>query len=116
MRIDSANVDLSPVATAGDVLTCFRLLLGRHPSEAEWPGHSALAGTPLQDLVSAYVNSLEFRQRGLLNAAGHLQIVQLNRFRSYTDGIVGNIPSSAEAALGCDFVLAVPLATIVRTI
>ena len=92
MDIDFRNGDFSPIATAEDVLACFRLLLGRYPGEAEWPGHSALAGTPLQDLVSAYLNSLEFRQRGILNAAGRLQIVELDRFRMYApadDPLIG---------------------------
>src|SRR5260370_29579903 len=69
--------DFSAIATQEDILACFRLLLGRYPSEAEWHGHSTLAGTPLHELVGAYVNSLEFRQRGLTVASSRLELVNL---------------------------------------
>jgi FkbM family methyltransferase len=80
-------------ATREDIIACFRLLLGRYPSEAEWNGHSALAGTPLNELVSAYLNSLEFRQRGLINANSRIELVTLDRFRMYVatdDALIGN--------------------------
>jgi FkbM family methyltransferase len=90
--------DFNPTATTADVLACFRLLLGRYPSETEWPGHSALAGTPLQELVVGYLNSLEFRQRGLLNASSRLKLLDLPQFRMYVpvdDPLIGGAIESA---------------------
>lgn len=52
-------------ATLDDVYYCFRLLLGRNPFRAEWPGHSLLAGGPLKDVVVSYLDSPEFKQRQL---------------------------------------------------
>ena len=85
--------DFSAVATTEDILACFRLLLGRYPNASEWPGHSALAGTPLAELVGSYLNSLEFRQRGLIGAGGRLELVNLDGFRMYVavdDPLIGN--------------------------
>lgn len=50
-------------ATLADVFHCFRLLLGRHPDAEEWVGHAAQAGSSLDDVVAAYMNSLEFARR-----------------------------------------------------
>src|SRR5262245_45011151 len=55
--------------TADDVYHCFRLLLGRPPSAAEWPGHSARVGDQLQRVVTDYLSSREFKNRGMLALA-----------------------------------------------
>lgn len=91
--------DFRPVATREDILACFRLLLGRYPSEAEWVGHSGLAGAPLQELVAGYLHSLEFRQRGLMNAPSTLEIIDLPRFRMYVtsdDPLIGHTIRNAR--------------------
>src|ERR1051326_5056422 len=95
-----AGSDFSPtspfscVATSDDILACFRLLLGRYPGEAEWVDHSALAGSPLHELVAGYLNSLEFRQRGLIQLSKTMDLVDLERFQMYVssdDPLVGNV-------------------------
>src|SRR5260370_77932 len=54
-------------ATPEDIFYCFRLLLGRCPNPEEWPGHSSRAGEDVANVVSSYVTSREFAERGLLN-------------------------------------------------
>jgi FkbM family methyltransferase len=74
----------SDVATVADIFYCFRLLLGRLPSDFEWRGHSAAAGQPLRDVVTGYLQSLEFTNRRMLNPpTPALELVQLERFRLY---------------------------------
>ena len=53
-------------ASLDDIVACFRLILGRRPHREEWVGHSGHAGSPLKDVVSIYLNSLEFSYRGLM--------------------------------------------------
>jgi FkbM family methyltransferase len=60
---EAAGGDL---ATTADVVACFRLLLGRLPDRTEWRGHSSLAGSPLKEVVTHYLQSLEFTNRHLL--------------------------------------------------
>ncbi|MFC7739015.1 FkbM family methyltransferase [Roseomonas sp. GCM10028921] len=55
-------------ASLDDIFYCFRLLLGRHPNQEEWPGHSSRLGEPLEAVVGSYVNSLEFARRALSEA------------------------------------------------
>ncbi|TMM20313.1 MAG: FkbM family methyltransferase [Actinobacteria bacterium] len=53
-------------ATAGDVRACYRLLLGREPDERGLCGHIhkiASRPTPVDELVTNFVSSPEFRQR-----------------------------------------------------
>src|SRR4051812_47820061 len=50
-------------ASADDIFHCFRLILGRSPHREEWIGHVAQAGAPLDDVVRAYIGSLEFANR-----------------------------------------------------
>jgi FkbM family methyltransferase len=54
-------------ATVKDVFYCFRLLLGRHPSQEEWLGHAARAGEDLTGLVASFARSLECSRRELLD-------------------------------------------------
>lgn len=57
-------------ASVDDIVACFRLILGRRPHREEWAGHSGHAGSPLQDVVSIYLNSLEFSYRGMIGRPG----------------------------------------------
>ena len=83
-----------PAASEADILSCFRLLLGRNPNPEEWPGHSGKAGEPLPGVVASYLNSLEFSRRGLLaqDHLGGMELTQLDGFRLYVapgDAAVG---------------------------
>jgi FkbM family methyltransferase len=69
-------------ATYEDIFYCFRLLLGRSPNPEEWPGHSSRVGEDLENVVSSYVTSREFAERGLLNKTyrDQIELVGLSRF------------------------------------
>ena len=69
-------------ATSEDIFYCFRLLLGRNPNPEEWPGHSSRVGEDLENVVSSYVTSREFSERGLLNKTyrDQVELVRLPRF------------------------------------
>src|SRR5271167_126778 len=69
-------------ATYDDIFYCFRLLLGRNPNPEEWPGHSSRVGEDLENVVSSYVTSREFAERGLLNKTyrTEVELVRLPRF------------------------------------
>ena len=69
-------------ATHEDIFYCFRLLLGRNPNPEEWPGHSSRVGEDLENVVSSYVTSREFAERGLLNKTyrDQVELVRLSRF------------------------------------
>ena len=69
-------------ATREDIYYCFRLLLGRNPNPEEWPGHSSRAGEDLSNVVSSYVTSREFAQRGLTNMSyqNNVDLVRLANF------------------------------------
>jgi FkbM family methyltransferase len=86
-------------ATEQDVLACFRLLLGRSPHEEEWRGHLVNVGQPLVSVVSAYLHSLEFHNRGLLTSNSEAQTVAVNGYVIYVakdDPLIG-------AAIGCGY-------------
>ncbi|WP_299794125.1 FkbM family methyltransferase [uncultured Marivita sp.] len=59
--------EFDPIASKADILSCFRIILGRKPNLEEWPGHSSRAGELLEDIVRTFVNSQQFKSRGLLN-------------------------------------------------
>ena len=69
-------------ATYEDIFYCFRLLLGRNPNPEEWPGHSSRVGEDLENVVSSYVTSREFAERGLLDKTycDQVELVRLPRF------------------------------------
>src|ERR1700730_752851 len=69
-------------ASREDIFYCFRLLLGRSPNPEEWPGHSSRVGEDLENVVSSYVTSREFAERGLLNKTyrDQVELVRLPRF------------------------------------
>lgn len=67
----SAQYDLtrySDTATEDDIFYCFRLLLGRNPNPEEISGHFSKAGQNLPVVVGTYLSSLEFANRGLIDA------------------------------------------------
>lgn len=76
-----------------DVYHCFRLLLGRPPSAAEWPGHRARVGDQLQRVVADYLSSREFKNRALLAPADDEYVrLELPQFQLYVqahDAAVG---------------------------
>lgn len=74
----------STLATAEDILACFRLLLNRWPYSDEFAGHATFVGTELEKVVSIYLQSLEFKKRKLTDATlGTAEIVPLEGFRMY---------------------------------
>jgi FkbM family methyltransferase len=70
-------------------------LLGRSPNSEEWPGHSSRAGEDLENVVSSYVTSREFAERGLLskNYQDEVELVRLPRFSLFV--------SREDLAVGC---------------
>src|ERR1700730_8356038 len=78
----SPPAEHSKIATHEDIFYCFRLLLGRSPNPEEWPGHSSRIGEDLENVVSSYVTSREFAERGLLNKTyrDQVELVRLPRF------------------------------------
>ena len=82
-------------ATRKDIFYCFRLLLGRTPNPEEWPGHSSRVGEDLENVVSGYVTSREFADRGLFNKTyrDKVELTHFSRFSlfaSVDDLAVGN--------------------------
>lgn len=51
--------------TTADVFWCFRLILGRVPSDGEWRAHLARVGGDLTSTVRSYLGSKEFNDRSL---------------------------------------------------
>lgn len=81
-------------ATKADILSCFRLLLGRYPHAEEWRGHTMHVGEPLPDVVASYLRSLEFSRRGLMaqDMPGEFIVSTLPEFKIFSDlndGAVG---------------------------
>ncbi len=70
------------IATPEDIFYCFRLLLGRCPNPEEWPGHSSRAGEDVENVVSSFVTSREFVERGLLTKTyrDKVELVQFPNF------------------------------------
>lgn len=56
----------SPVVSKLDIYYFFRSILGRLPSESEWPGHCGFVGKDLADVAATYLNSPEFQSRKLV--------------------------------------------------
>jgi FkbM family methyltransferase len=85
----------SKTATHEDIFYCFRLLLGRNPNPEEWPGHSSRVGEDLENVVSSYITSREFADRGLLkktyqNKVELVHFSGFSLFASIDDLAVGN--------------------------
>jgi FkbM family methyltransferase len=95
----------SKTATSEDIFYCFRLLLGRNPNPEEWPGHSSRVGEDLENVVSSYVTSREFSERGMLNKTyrDQVELVRLPRFSLFAsndDLAVGRHVRSGAYELG----------------
>lgn len=77
-------IEFSDECSEEDIYYCFRLILGRNPGEVEWPGHRAMAGNRLSNVVSAYLSSQEFRNRELevLSDTEHV-LVDLEGYQMY---------------------------------
>lgn len=54
--------------TVADVFWCFRLILGRAPSEEEWKAHLTRVGGDLTSTVNSYLDSREFSERNLFSS------------------------------------------------
>jgi FkbM family methyltransferase len=83
--------------TEQDVLACFRLLLGRTPHEEERAGHFLFVGQPLDSVVSSYLQSLEFRQRGLLTPGSETTKITC---KGYTVYVAADDPLMGVAIAG----------------
>lgn len=49
-----------------DIYYFFRHILGRLPSESEWPGHCGFVGKNITEIIATYLNSPEFKSRKLI--------------------------------------------------
>ena len=91
-RLEDAGI-FRDLATKDDVLACFRLLLGRFPGRREYEEHCSAAGSPLSEVVSHFVNSPEFADRGIMGLRRfRAEIRQLDGFRIYIapdDPVIG---------------------------
>ena len=89
------------VAAVSDIFYCFRLLLGRPPSAEEWRGHCGTVGQSLRDVVTLYLQSLEFKNRRLLTTAmPAIEVVELPTFRMYVmsdDPLIGSTIAALRA-------------------
>jgi FkbM family methyltransferase len=75
------NEPFDPVASERDIYNCFRVILGRHPSHAEWDGHRKNAGAPLSSVCATFVDSAEYHA---LREANHQpRLAQLPGFVLY---------------------------------
>jgi FkbM family methyltransferase len=78
--------EAAQAATEADIAACFRLLLGRVPTDAEWVAYRTLLGQPVQAVVQAFLDSPEHARRvrgdGL---AGSVRLTQKDGFALYTD-------------------------------
>ncbi|MDY0039655.1 MAG: FkbM family methyltransferase [Desulforhabdus sp.] len=82
--VEPWNNHFDSQCTLEDIYHCFRLLLGRLPQKHEWPGHSGFAGGRLEDVVSIYLNSLEFKNRKLgLFEADDIELMDIEGFKFY---------------------------------
>jgi FkbM family methyltransferase len=94
-RLAPWEIDFSETATQSDILSCFRLLLGRNPEKHEWPGHAIRAGERLDVIVRSYLNCKEFIERHLLEHRGaNAQLVELPNFKIYAspgDTFIGRV-------------------------
>jgi FkbM family methyltransferase len=78
------KLDFDETCSEEDVLFCFRLLLGRFPQEWEWRAHSALAGRPLKDIVSMFLDAPEFKNRKLTTSnLEEIALVKMDRYQMY---------------------------------
>jgi len=81
------------------------LLLNRNPGDKEWSGHRLTAGTDLQELVSKFLHSKEFKSRkqitSSLNETRHEIIETVEGFRiciSKSDKVCGSLLDNRKYA------------------
>jgi FkbM family methyltransferase len=74
-------------ATEADIAACFRLLLGRAPTDEEWAAYRSLLGQPVQAVVRGFLESKEHlsRVRGDGSPESGLKLTQKDGFALYTD-------------------------------
>jgi FkbM family methyltransferase len=79
--------DADSAATEADIAACFRLLLGRAPTDEEWVGYCTLLGQPVQAVVQAFLESQEHTRRVRRDGAPEsgLTLTQKDGFALYTD-------------------------------
>lgn len=91
-RLEDAG-SFHDLATKDDIFACFRLLLGRWPGRREYEEHCSWAGTALSEVVSHFINSPEFSDRGIVGLRRfRAEICELNGFRMYIapdDPVIG---------------------------
>lgn len=66
-----------------DIFYCFRLLLGRNPKGDEWAAHRWRKGQNLDNVVTGYLTSNEFKCRNLLKPESDLEKVKIENFFMY---------------------------------
>ena len=74
-----------PTVSKLDVFYFFRHILGRLPSEHEWPGHcGAFIGKELSTAVAVYLNSPEFKARRLVQySLNDVEFIDLDGYGMY---------------------------------
>ncbi|HLY17761.1 MAG TPA: FkbM family methyltransferase [Bryobacteraceae bacterium] len=84
------RIAFGDAACERDIYNCFRLILGRYPSQEEWAGHRALAGQPLAAVTAKYVGSAEYQK--VRNSGRKPALARLPGFELYA--------SPADLAVG----------------
>lgn len=78
--------DFRDATSPGDIAAAFRLLLGRNPGgELEWRGHLNELDGSLDEVVRAYLGSLEFSRRDLLQqiVPQSIEVASIEGFEMY---------------------------------
>jgi 2-polyprenyl-3-methyl-5-hydroxy-6-metoxy-1,4-benzoquinol methylase len=78
-----------------DLRACFRLLLGREPSQDEWNWHRHQVGQEIASVVQAFLDSSEFKARGL-------GMPSANMTKPSDGNLLEVMTASADIALGLD--------------
>lgn len=75
------------IASEDDIHQCFRILFEREIGPLELEGHMQFVGSPLHSVLATYMNSQEFRQRGLLRPSHDERpiISEVDGFKIATD-------------------------------
>jgi FkbM family methyltransferase len=89
-RRSAKQIALGDRADAVDLAYCYRLILGRSPDPAGWRHYSVLIDRgelSVSRLALAFLSSLEFRQRGLLEPGdAAVELVRLGPIELYVPG------------------------------
>jgi len=85
------NVPFDAAASERDIYNCFRLILGRYASRAEWEGHRRHAGRPLASVAAKYVDSIEYKYfRNNVRKPDLARLPGFSLYASPEDLLVGN--------------------------